>query len=102
MATKILELATKLKPKSPAWRLKLRKMIESVSLIQQLKVFTGNQTCAVFGQMATKEKNKLGRLVKIKPINDVSPSHLFLVQKLHQLRRTGGSGDKNDRNPGKA
>ena len=33
MATKILELATKLEPKSPAWRLKLRRRIESVSLI---------------------------------------------------------------------
>ncbi len=34
MATKILELATKLELKSPAWRLKLRRRIESVSLIQ--------------------------------------------------------------------
>ena len=33
MATKILELATKLKQKSPAWRLKLRRKIESLSLI---------------------------------------------------------------------
>ena len=33
MATKILELATKLEPKSPAWRLKLRRMMESVRLI---------------------------------------------------------------------
>ena len=33
MATKILEVATKLEPKSPAWRLKLRRRIESVSLI---------------------------------------------------------------------
>ena len=33
MATKILELATKLEPKSPAWRLKLRGRIESLSLI---------------------------------------------------------------------
>ena len=33
MATKILELATKLEPKSPVWRLKLRRRIESVSLI---------------------------------------------------------------------
>ncbi len=29
MATKILELATKLETKSPGWRLKLRRMIES-------------------------------------------------------------------------
>ena len=62
MATKILELATKLEPKLPGWQLKLRRMIENVSLIQQLKVFTGNQTWAVGGQMATKEKNELGRL----------------------------------------
>ena len=33
MATKILQLATKLEPKSPAWQLKLRRMIENVSLI---------------------------------------------------------------------
>ena len=33
MATKILELVTKLKQKSPAWRLKLRRKIESMSLI---------------------------------------------------------------------
>ena len=33
MATKILELATKLQPKSPVWRLKLRRRIESDSLI---------------------------------------------------------------------
>ena len=33
MATKILELATKLDLKSPAWRVKLRRRIESVSLI---------------------------------------------------------------------
>ena len=33
MATKILELATKLEPKSPVWQLKLRRRIESVSLI---------------------------------------------------------------------
>ena len=33
MVTKILDLATKLEPKSPAWRLKLRRRIESVSLI---------------------------------------------------------------------
>ena len=32
VVTKILELVTKLEPKSPAWRLKLRR-IESVSLI---------------------------------------------------------------------
>ena len=31
MATKILELVTKLEPKSPAWQLKLRRRIESVS-----------------------------------------------------------------------
>ena len=44
MATKISELATKLEPKSPAWRLKLRRRIESVSLIRQLKFFIGDQT----------------------------------------------------------
>ena len=33
MVTKILELATKLEQKSPAWQLKLRRRIESVSLI---------------------------------------------------------------------
>ncbi len=33
MATNILELATKFGPRSPAWRLKLRGMIESISLI---------------------------------------------------------------------
>ncbi len=47
-ATKILDLATKLKPKSPAWRLKLKRRIESVSLIiiYRLKFFIGNQTWA--------------------------------------------------------
>ena len=44
MATKILELATKLEQQSPAWRLKLRRRIESVSLIKRLKFFTGDQT----------------------------------------------------------
>ena len=33
MATKILELATELELKSPVWRLKLSRKIESVSLI---------------------------------------------------------------------
>ena len=33
MVTKSLELVTKLEPKSPAWRLKLGRKIESVSLI---------------------------------------------------------------------
>ena len=44
MATKILELAIKLEQQSPAWRLKLRRRIESVSLIKRLKFFTGDQT----------------------------------------------------------
>ena len=44
MATKILELATKLEQKSPAWRLKLRRRIESMSLIKRLKFFTGDKT----------------------------------------------------------
>ena len=33
-----------------------------MSLIKRLKFFTGDQTWAVGGQMATKEKNKLGGL----------------------------------------
>ena len=63
MATKILELATKLEQQPPAWLLKLRRRIESVSLIKRLKFFPGDQTWAVIGQMATKEKNKLGGLI---------------------------------------
>ncbi len=57
MATKILELATKFEPKSPAWRLKLGGKIKSISLIWWLKFFTDHQTWVVGGQMATKEKN---------------------------------------------
>ena len=44
MATKILELATKLEPKSPAWQLKLRRRIEIMNLIRQLKFFIDDQT----------------------------------------------------------
>ncbi len=70
MATKILELATKFESKAPpAWRLKLRRRIERVSLIKQLKFFTGDQTWAVGGQMATKEKYKLGGLTAENKIN---------------------------------
>ncbi len=56
MATKILELATKLELKSPDWPPVLRKRIESASLIQWLTFFSGDQTWAVGGQMANNKK----------------------------------------------
>ncbi len=55
METKILELATKIEKKDWKCELNLR-----------LKFFTGNQTWAVGGQMATKEKriNLNPRIIK--------------------------------------